>query len=192
MVTKVTPPVADIASQAEAEAGTATDKFMTPQRVSQAIAALQRAVREDGTRAVFTDEIAGYDDKPETWCACPHDEEGIRDCIDTGGGGGFWTDMNDGTPDRLLSYRTYEASAMDDAQDIDAAATANNRILIVGDGKRFVIVDRVGMRVERIPHLFHTGNNRPSGQRGLFAFGRTGADSIDDNGFRMLNVDTTA
>ena len=41
MVTQVTPAVAQIASQAEAEAGTATDKFMTPQRVQQAIAALE-------------------------------------------------------------------------------------------------------------------------------------------------------
>jgi len=43
MTTKVPPAVAEIASQAEAEAGTATDKFMTPQRVSQAITALDPA-----------------------------------------------------------------------------------------------------------------------------------------------------
>lgn len=41
MTTKIPPAVANIASQAEAEAGTATDKFMTPERTSQAIAALE-------------------------------------------------------------------------------------------------------------------------------------------------------
>ncbi len=109
--------------------------------------------------------------------------------FDTGGGGGFWTDMTDGTPDRLLSYRTFEASAMADSSDINPAATANNRILICGDPKQFFIVDRVGMRVENIPHLFGA-NNRPTGQRGIYGYLRTGSDVIVDNAFRMLDVVT--
>ena len=40
VTTKVPTAVADIASQSEAEAGTATDKFMTPETTKQAIAAL--------------------------------------------------------------------------------------------------------------------------------------------------------
>lgn len=40
MTTKIPPAVAKIASQSEAEAGTATDKFMTPERAKQAISAL--------------------------------------------------------------------------------------------------------------------------------------------------------
>lgn len=126
-----------------------------------------------------------------SWVANLGTYDDIRQ-FDTGGGGGFWTDMNDGTPDRLTGYRTYESSAMDDAQDIDDTATANNYILLVGHFKRYVIVERVGMRIENIPHLFHTDNNRPSGQRGLFGFARTGADSVDDNAFRLLNVTTVA
>lgn len=112
--------------------------------------------------------------------------------FDTGGGGGFWTDMNNGTPDRLLGIRTYETSLMADARDINAAVTANNRILLVGDVKKYYIIDRVGMRVENIPHLFGTGNNRPTGQRGIFAMGRSGAEPVDINAFRLLNVATTA
>lgn len=38
--TKISPDLANIASQAKAEAGTATDKFMTPQRTAQAVSAL--------------------------------------------------------------------------------------------------------------------------------------------------------
>jgi hypothetical protein len=41
MTTKIPPAVANVATQAEAEAGTATDKFMTPERTQQAIAALE-------------------------------------------------------------------------------------------------------------------------------------------------------
>ena len=112
--------------------------------------------------------------------------------FDTGGGGGFWTSMADGTPDRLLSYRTFETSEMDDTADLNPAVTANNRVLLFGDFKRYYIVDRIGMRVETIPHLFGTANNRPTGQRGIYAVLRTGADSIDDNAFRLLNIPTTA
>lgn len=129
-------------------------------------------------------------DQP-SWVANIGTYDDIRQ-FDTGGGGGFWTDMTDGTPDRLTGFKTYESSAMDDAQDINVAATADNFILLVGDFKKFAIVDRIGMRVENIPHLFATGNNRPSGQRGLYAVLRTGSDSLDDGAFRLLNVATTA
>lgn len=44
-----------IATQAEAEAGSATNKLMTPQRVAQAIAAL---AGESVTITTFTDEAA--------------------------------------------------------------------------------------------------------------------------------------
>ena len=65
---------------------------------------------------------------------------------------------------------------------------ATKLMLIVGDFDNYVIADRVGMSVELIPHLFATGNNRPSGQRGLFAFYRVGADSVNDGGFAILDV----
>jgi hypothetical protein len=46
-------------------------------------------------------------------------------------------------------------------------AGADNYMLIAGNFDRYHIIDRVGMTVELVPHLFATGNNRPSGQRGL-------------------------
>lgn len=112
--------------------------------------------------------------------------------FDTGGGGGLWTQLGDGTPERLLGWGAHEASAMDDALDINAAATETNFILFVGDWSRYVIVDRVGMTVELVPHLLHTSNNLPKGQRGLLGWLRTGAESIDDNAFRVLSIPTTA
>jgi len=64
--------------------------------------------------------------------------------------------------------------------------TGAANILVVGDFRNYLIVDRVGMSVELVPHLFGTTNNRPTGQRGLFAMARHGADSINDDGFRLL------
>ena len=106
------------------------------------------------------------------------------------GGADAWTTLGAGQPGDLLGHPAYKASAVDGA--FDASATANNYLLILGDFSNYVIVDRVGLSVELVPHLFATGNNRPSGQRGLYAYWRVGADSVNDNAFRMLNLTTAA
>jgi HK97 family phage major capsid protein len=64
--------------------------------------------------------------------------------------------------------------------------TGAANILVVGDFSNFLVAQRAGMSVELIPHLFATGNNRPSGQRGWFAYARHGFDSVNDLGFRLL------
>lgn len=96
----------------------------------------------------------------------------------------FWVNLGGGQPSELLGYPTRESPDMDGTID----ATVENRVLILGDFTWYWIVDRVGFSVELIPHLFATANNRPSGQRGLYAYLRVGADSVMDRAFRMLNV----
>lgn len=64
--------------------------------------------------------------------------------------------------------------------------TGAANILVVGDFRNYLIVDRVGMSVELVPHLLGTTNGTPTGQRGWFARARLGADSINDLGFRLL------
>ena len=64
--------------------------------------------------------------------------------------------------------------------------TGAANILVVGDFSNFLVAQRAGMSVELIPHLFATGANRPSGQRGWFAYARHGYDSVNDLGFRLL------
>jgi HK97 family phage major capsid protein len=91
---------------------------------------------------------------------------------------------------QLLRKPLHELSNMDGTY--NAATTANNYILAYGDFRNFVIADRVGTTVELVPHLFHTDNNRPSGQRGLFVYFRTGSDVVVDQAFRLLDVPTTA
>jgi HK97 family phage major capsid protein len=111
--------------------------------------------------------------------------------FDTSGGAGLWERIGAGQPAQLLGYNAYEASSMDGA--FDAAATADNFLLLLGDIRSaFTIVDRLGMNVELVPHLFATGANRPSGQRGLYAWWRTGSKVVNVDAARLLNVATTA
>lgn len=106
--------------------------------------------------------------------------------FDTSGGGGFWANLNGDRPEQLLGKDILEAEAMDGV--ITTSGAANNYALIFGDFENYVIADRIGMTVEFIPQLFHTSNNRPSGQKGWFATARMGADSVNDGAFRLLDV----
>lgn len=110
--------------------------------------------------------------------------------LDSAGGSLLWERIGAGMPGQLLGYNAYENSAMDGS--INAAATESNYSLILGDFSYYYIIDRVGMNVELVPHLFATANNLPSGQRGLFGYWRVGADSVNDDAFRMLDIATTA
>jgi HK97 family phage major capsid protein len=103
--------------------------------------------------------------------------------FDTSGGGALWERLGADVPPLLLGKRAYESEAMD-----GALATADDYALIFGDFDNYVIADRIGTTVEFIPHLFHADNNRPSGQRGWFAYYRVGADSVNDGAFRLLKV----
>lgn len=91
-------------------------------------------------------------------------------------------DLRAEVADRVLGRPVYESSAM-----TDALNTATNNIAVLGDfGAAFVIADRVGTRLELVNHLFHTGNNRPSGQRGWLTYHRVGSDSVNDGAFTLL------
>lgn len=94
----------------------------------------------------------------------------------------FTVDLTAPAPSHLLGKPLVESSA------ISSAITTSSDILIYGDFSRYVIADRAGMTVELVPHLFSTGNGRPTGQRGFFAFSRTGADVTDANAFRLLRL----
>jgi HK97 family phage major capsid protein len=101
--------------------------------------------------------------------------------FDTGGGANLWTYLGGGTPPQLVGYPAYTASAL-----ASSLAVAAKEILI-GDFSRFVIIDRVGMNVELIPHIFGAAQgNLPTGQRGLYAYWRNGAKVVDANAFRLL------
>lgn len=110
--------------------------------------------------------------------------------FDTTGGTDLWVRLAAAQPAELVGYPAFEASAMDSG--FDATATADNFLLILGDFSQYYIVDRIGMSIELVPHLFATANNLPSGQRGLYCYWRTGGGVVNIDAFRMLNVATAA
>jgi HK97 family phage major capsid protein len=111
--------------------------------------------------------------------------------FDTAGGANLWTENlqkglanNVPTPGNtgynLLGYQANECSTM------GTTVASGGTVAVIGDFSRYVIVDRIGMSVELVPHLFATGNNRPSGQRGFLALWRNSAQVIDANAFRKI------
>lgn len=117
----------------------------------------------------------------------------IRRLLAAAGDRSSFNEATASMPATLFGWPIYEASGMDAFSDVDASASAVSNLLTVGDFSRnFVIVDRVGMNVELVSHLFATGNNRPSGQRGYLAWWRNGAESVNDDAFRALTLTTTA
>ena len=100
--------------------------------------------------------------------------------------GNFLADLSQGYTFNLLGRPVYENSEMP-----DLAATAGATLAVVGDVSNYVIFDRAGsMRVELVNHLFGS-NDRPTGQRGIFAHWRVGADvrgggAAVENGMRLV------
>ena len=94
----------------------------------------------------------------------------------------FLVDLGAGRPSQLLGSPLYTASAM------SSSTTTGQDILIHGNFSRYYIVDKIGASMEFIPNLFHTSNNLPSGQRAWLMHWRFGADSVDDDAFRVLRL----
>jgi HK97 family phage major capsid protein len=83
----------------------------------------------------------------------------------------------------VIGYPAYEASAM------ASVLTTGSDIAVIGDfADYYKIVDRVGMDIEVIPHLFGATNRFPTGQRGIYAMWRNTARVLDPAGFRKLRT----
>jgi HK97 family phage major capsid protein len=105
--------------------------------------------------------------------------------MDTAGSAtAVWADgLQVGSPSRLLGYPVYEAS------EVTGTITNAVKFGVFGDFSRYMILDRVGLTVEVLPHLLGS-NRRPTGERGLYAYWRNGAKVLDANAFRAI-VGTT-
>lgn len=95
---------------------------------------------------------------------------------------------------RLIGSPYVLNSSIDPYSSVDAAATASNMVLFVGDWSKYVILDRVGTSVWFVqPGVLQNSNaGRPDGRVGWYATWRTGADVLSIAAFRMLDVATTA
>jgi HK97 family phage major capsid protein len=106
--------------------------------------------------------------------------------FDEAGGSALWAQLGADRPAVLLGKSIYEASEMS-----DEASTGGEDIMVYGDFSRgFIIVDRVGMNVELIPHVLGA-NRRPIGSRALYAYFRNTSQLLTENAFRVLRVKTS-
>jgi HK97 family phage major capsid protein len=126
-----------------------------------------------------------------TWMAEISTYSKIRQ-FDTAGGGQMFGQLPNGLPSTLLDRPHVEEPNMKGFAELNTAVTADNFLLVFGDFQKHVMVDRVGLSIELVPHLFHTANNRPKGERGLWAWMRNGAEVVDVDAFRVLSIPTTA
>jgi len=99
-------------------------------------------------------------------------QPGLRNDVPVGGNTGF----------ELIGYPANEDSAM------DAVLTTGSEIAVLGDPRYYLIVDRIGMDIEVIPHLFGATNRFPTGQRGFYAFWRNNATVLAAGAFRTLRT----
>lgn len=95
----------------------------------------------------------------------------------------FWADLAVDSPSMLLGRPTYESSAMDST----IVSGSNDNILILGDFRKYQIVDRMGLELVYNP-LVLGSNRRPTGEVAWVAFWRVGARTTDSGAFRMLRV----
>jgi HK97 family phage major capsid protein len=101
-------------------------------------------------------------------------------------GGGSTTEPMPFTQGRggpILGTPKFEWSSMQ-----YGTTSTGQQISILGDFSQFVIGDRIGMQAELIPMLFGPANRYPTGQRGFFAWWRTGTAVAVPNAFRYLQV----
>lgn len=105
---------------------------------------------------------------------------GLTRQFDEAGGGQFWANLAQGTPSRLIDYPVAYSSV-----GFDTSLAAGNVYAVLGDFSRFVIVDRVGLNVELIPHVLGA-QRRPIGARALYAYFRNSSGVVDPQAFRVL------
>lgn len=67
-----------------------------------------------------------------------------------------------------------------------ASGTGTQNWVVVGNWAGYLVAQRAGMNIEFVPMLFDVTNNRPTGQRGWFAWSRVGADVVDPTAFQLL------
>lgn len=72
-----------------------------------------------------------------------------------------------------------------------ASGTGTQNWGVVGNWQGFLVAQRAGMNIEFIPMLFDVTNNRPTGQRGWFAWARFGSDVVDPTAFQLLTNKST-
>lgn len=177
----------------EAAFATANTGATIPRGVVAAVAAVTASIVTAAATNAFavgdvyntSDALRPRDASQASWIANKKVFSLIRR-FDTSGGGSFWANLGMGVPNQLLGQNQYECSTM------TGVVTTGANILLAGNFSEYYIVDRVGMSVLYDPLIRSTGNNRPTGQAGWYAFWRVGADVVDAGAFRLLQLNQVA
>jgi HK97 family phage major capsid protein len=163
-----------------------------PRGIVAAVAAVTNSIVSSATITSFVvgdvyrvaDALRPRDASQASWIANKGIFSKIRQ-MDTAGGSAFWANLGMSVPSLLLGQPVYECSTM------GAVITTSANILLAGNFKQYYVVDRVGMSVLYEPMVKSTNANRPTGQAGWFAFWRVGADTVDPDAFRLLQLHTS-
>jgi HK97 family phage major capsid protein len=177
----------------EAAFATANTGATIPRGVVAAVAAVTAQIVTSATTGAFvvgdvyntSDALRARDASQASWIANKKIFSAVRR-FDTAGGSAFWANLGMGVPQQLLGQPVYECSTM------GGVVTTGANILLAGNFKEYYIVDRVGMSVIYEPMVKSTGNGRPTGQGGWYAFWRVGADVVDVTAFKLLQLNTVA
>lgn len=177
----------------EAAFATANTGATVPRGVVAAVAAVTTSIVTAAATNAFavgdvyntSDALRPRDASQASWIGNKKIYSLIRR-FDTSGGGSFWTNLGMGVPNQLLGQPVYEASTM------TGVVSTGANILLAGNFAEYYIIDRVGMSVLYDPLIRSTGNNRPTGQAGWYAFWRVGADVVDASAFRLLQLNQVA
>jgi HK97 family phage major capsid protein len=101
----------------------------------------------------------------------------------------LWTqNLADGNPRRLLDTPAYRATGMPSLTSAlaDTDGGLGAAIMIYGDFKQFLIVDRIGMTVEMVPTVLDPSTGRPTGQRGVYAVWMNNSKILIPGAFKRL------
>ena len=176
----------------EAAFATGNTGASVPRGIVAAVAAVTASIVSSATITSFvagdvyrvSDALRPRDAARASWIANKRIYSLIRQ-MDTAGGSAFWANMGMGVPSNLLGQPQYECSTM------GSVVTTSANILLAGNFEQYYVVDRVGMSVLYEPMVKSTNANRPTGQAGWFAFWRVGADTVDPDAFRLLQLHTS-
>jgi HK97 family phage major capsid protein len=86
------------------------------------------------------------------------------------------------SPPEILRKQALENTGM------PATFTSGASVLTYGDFTQFLILDRVGMSIEQIPHMFGTAANLPTGERGAYCWWRSSSKCLSWTAFRSLKL----
>ena len=135
--------------------------------------------------SVFGAQLERFRSK-STWLMNVATENAIRTLSTGGPGGTFTVDLAQPGVQSLMGKRVL----LSDYAPKQPTGTTAGVFVAVGDFSHFVFVQRAGMTVEPVQHLFDTSTGRPNGQRGWLAWSRHGFNVTDTNAFRGLANNT--